>query len=273
MHTFYQLKELKKNSLAKHDSSTHKATTCTYLKLEPQNWARKTMIAGKKRLSPNFQDTDVTVLAVILFQLAAVFRTKDVMKPLPLMFSFSNRAFLCEGCISTTETVFHCSGWHGTPAAHVLCWTPIQHKDFSSSHCYGVKDTERQTMIVMMFTKLQPFSFHESLSAFGHLPLLQAAVNHVMSRKPDVMTAQSRANNAEDKQWSLIFTDRCIIVFLKSHSNVDLTALFWCSLLFFFPREKQQVCVWADGRELADAPWGWNQLCRRPRSMFIFGLY
>ena len=24
----------------------------------------------------------------------------------------------------------------------------------------------------------------------------------------------------------------------------------------FFPCEKQQVCVWADGRELADAPWG-----------------
>ena len=190
-----------KNSLAKHDSSSHKATTCTYLKLESQNWARKTMIAGIKRLSPNFQDTDVIALAVILFQLAAVSRTKDVMKPLPLMFSFSNRAFLCEGCISTTETVFHRSGWHGTPAAHVLCWTPIQHKDFSSSHCYGVKDTERQTMIVMMFTKRQAFSFHRPLSSFGHFPHLQAAANHVTSRKPDVMTAQSRANNAEDKQW------------------------------------------------------------------------
>ena len=47
-----------------------------------------------KRLSPNFQDTDVIVLAVILFQLAAVLWTEDVIKPLPLMFSYSNHAFL-----------------------------------------------------------------------------------------------------------------------------------------------------------------------------------
>lgn len=47
-----------------------------------------------KRLSPNFQDTDVIVLAVVLFQLAAVLWAKDVIKSLPLMFSFSDHAFL-----------------------------------------------------------------------------------------------------------------------------------------------------------------------------------
>lgn len=48
-----------------------------------------------------------------------------------------------------------------------------------------------------------------------------------------------------------------------------------CFPVFFFNFrcEKQQVCVWADGQELADAPLGRNQLCRRLRSVFIFGLY
>lgn len=115
----------------------------------------------KKRLSPNFQDTDVIVLAVILFQLAQVLWTKYVIKPLPLMFFYSNHAFY-ERCISTTETIFHCSGWHGTPAVHALHRTPLQHKDFSFSHCCGVKNNERQTLIVI--TKLTSFSFHISVT-------------------------------------------------------------------------------------------------------------
>lgn len=53
---------------------------------------RKTTKTGE-RLSPTFQLTDVIVLAVILFQLAAALMTKDVIKPLPLMFCFQTSAF------------------------------------------------------------------------------------------------------------------------------------------------------------------------------------
>lgn len=53
---------------------------------------RKTTKTGE-RLSPTFQHTDVIVLAVIVFQLAAALMTKDVIKPLPLMFCFQTNAF------------------------------------------------------------------------------------------------------------------------------------------------------------------------------------
>lgn len=51
-------------------------------------------IKAIKKLSPNIQHTDVIVSAVMLFHLASVFRMKDVIKSLPLMFFLSNGVFL-----------------------------------------------------------------------------------------------------------------------------------------------------------------------------------
>lgn len=127
----------------------------------------------------------------------------------PSCFHFQTMLFFCEGCIFTTETIFHCSGWHGTPAAYVLCWTPIQHKDFSCSHFYKLMDAERQTMIVMMFITLRSFFFFFLLTIFlvfllaTHLsfsqPLGCSKTHHV--KKPDEMAIQSRANKTGDKPW------------------------------------------------------------------------
>lgn len=130
---------------------------CPSNKMQKPEEVRKTTKTGE-RLSPTFQHTDVIVLAVIPFQLAAALMTKDVIKPLPLMFCFQTNAFFfffLNGRISTTENVFHCLGWHGTPAAHVLCGAPIQHKDLTCSHCHKVKHTGRENRIVMMFPKLK----------------------------------------------------------------------------------------------------------------------
>lgn len=105
-------------------------------------------------------------------------------------------------------------------------------------------------------------SLRSFASALGYFSRPQAAAKR-LAWGSDAMTSQRGGAKV----------DCCVIIFLGSPGK-SLSGKIWsCFCLFFAPLEKQQVCVWADGQELADAPWGWNQLCRRPRSMFIFGLY
>lgn len=78
----------KENSQEKHDKTCYfvPQTRCkSQNRLERQQKQER----GYHRLS----STDVIVLAVILFQLAAALMTKDVIKPLPLMFCFQTNAF------------------------------------------------------------------------------------------------------------------------------------------------------------------------------------
>lgn len=101
MHTFHQLTAhlqpaaLKENSCAKHDKSFYKATMS--LKLELQDTSGKLGYKDNKRrkkVITQFPEHRCDCLAVIVFQLAAFLETKMLLGLPPLVFSFSNHAFL-----------------------------------------------------------------------------------------------------------------------------------------------------------------------------------
>lgn len=98
-----------------------------------------------KRLSPNFQDADVIVLAVALFKLAAVPWTKA---SLPHVFLCKPRfSFVEVGCswLKLFSTV-----WDDTEHLLLMYGPQIQCKDLSCSHGHRVKDAERQTWTAMV---------------------------------------------------------------------------------------------------------------------------
>lgn len=135
--------------------------------------------------------------------------------------------FVYERCISTRLNRFSTVwGWRGTPAVHALCWTPFQREDFSSSHCNTFRGA----------VKPKSLSFSASLSVS---PLCLAAVKHI--KQPELMSAHCKGNNITDKARWLIFTEKSVIIILKGPGNIDLTALFRCSL--FSPWKTAGLCL------------------------------
>lgn len=102
-------------------------------------------LQSMKRLSPNFQDADVIVLAVELFKLAAVPWTKT---SLPHVFLFEPRfSFVEVGC--SWPKLFS-TVWDDTEHLLLMYQTQIQCKDLSCSHGHRVEDAERQTWTAMV---------------------------------------------------------------------------------------------------------------------------
>lgn len=121
-----------------------------------------------KRLSPNFQDADVIVLAVALFKLAAVPWTKA---SLPHVFLCKPRfSFVEVGCsrLKLFSTV-----WDDTEHLLLMYRPQIQCKDLSCSHDRRVKDAERQYWTAMVPDPHLFFFFHTSVSFTGSFSVFQ----------------------------------------------------------------------------------------------------
>lgn len=179
------------------------------------------------------------------------------------MFSFANHVFLL---------------WR----LDVHDWSCFPLCGMTRNTCYSCTDLKSNVKICLVLTATESrtlkgrpgqqwfpthiFSFHTSVSFTGSFSVFQTCQE---SQSDDY------SEGSTDTEEKVLFIGCWIIIFLHGPRCIDLSVLFLWPLFFFFNfrDEKQQVCVWADGQELADAPSGRNQLCRRLRSMFIFGLY
>lgn len=125
------LTEIMKRKLNKPAVHVFRLSRCgSKMKLERQQ--------SMERLSPNFQDADVIVLAVALFKLAAVPWTKA---SLPHVFLCKPRfSFVEVGCswLKLFSTV-----WDDTEHLLLMYRPQIQCKDLSCSHGHRVKDAEK----------------------------------------------------------------------------------------------------------------------------------
>lgn len=172
-----------------------------------------------KWLSPNFQDADVIALAVALFQLAAVPYTKAFLPHVLYKPRFSFMDVHDWSCFPlfgmTRNTCYSCIGVKSNIKI-CLC-----------SHGRKVKDAARQTGTRM--------TLHQDLffSYFGAFHWPRFCFSN-MSRKWE------RCIDTEDRH---LLTGCWIIIFSHGPPDIDLSALFSCSLILLLLWKTAGLCL------------------------------
>lgn len=179
-----------------------------------------------KRLSPNFQDADVIVLAVALFQLAAVPWTKA--SP-PHVFLFKPRfSFMDVGCswLELFSTV-----WDDTEHLLFMYRSQIQRKDLPLfSRPAKSRTLKGRTGLRWFSTRI--FSFHSFVPFIGCFSVSQTC--------QESGSADYLVESTEDKH---LLTGCWIIIFLHGPPDIDLSALFSCSLILLLLWKTAGLCL------------------------------